>query len=91
MGEPVLHEISGLPTTDRRWANGFLAVTDMRLIFIVPTFSTWLAPGSESAGNRVRVRRLPMAPHPGGRGAVARSDRAPEPPVLAIELADGYR
>lgn len=44
VGEPVLHEISGIPTTDRRWANGFLAVTDMRLIFIVPTFSTWLAP-----------------------------------------------
>lgn len=91
MGEPALHKTSGILTTDRRWANGFLAGTDMRPIFIVPTFSTWLAPGAVSAGNRVRVRRLSMAPHPGGRGVVARSDRPPEPPVLAIELADGYR
>lgn len=68
-----------------------LAVTDMRLILIVPTFSTWLAPELSLLAIEYVHAASPWLPTQVAGGVVARSDRPPEPPVLAIERADGYR
>lgn len=67
-GSPTLNETSGIFATGRRWTNGFLVLTDMRLIFFEPPFSTWLAP-PPSASERSYLLR-PRWPGHGG-------DRAP--------------
>lgn len=93
LGEPMLYETSGIITTDRQWINGFLVLTDMRLIFIEPTFSTWLVPLELDLLEIEYMYPVSswLPTQVAGISLPSVFDFPSPSPTLAIELTDGHR